>query len=497
MTTIHINTTATKGTINRHIYGHFAEHLGSCIYGGLWVGEDSPIPNVSGIRKAAIDALRRINIPNLRWPGGCFADEYHWRDGIGPRAQRRRMVNSHWGGMVEDNSFGTHEFMQLCELLDCEPYIAGNVGSGTVQEMQDWVEYMTCDGDSTLARERQANGRREPWQLTYFGVGNENWGCGGNMTASEYATVYRRYQTFVRNYGTNQIYKVACGSNDFKYEWTETLMREAGHHMHGLSLHYYTVTGTWAEKGSATHFAEQDWFTTLQKALRMEEIVRQHSAIMDKYDPEKKVGLIVDEWGTWFDVEPGTNPGFLYQQNSMRDALVAGVTLNIFNQQCDRVQMANLAQTVNVLQSLILTDGADFILTPTYHVFDLYQVHQDATLLETMIEGGATYTRGDAAMPQLNVSASRNAEGTVHVTICNLDPTQSANVTLQLPVGTTPGQVSGLLVTAPTMQTHNTFAQPEAVKAVALEGVHTSENRAQVTLPPMSVVAVALSGMAS
>ncbi|MCB0126857.1 MAG: alpha-N-arabinofuranosidase, partial [Caldilineaceae bacterium] len=347
MTTIHINTTTPKGTISRHIYGHFAEHLGQCIYGGLWVGEDSPIPNTQGIRTAALDALRRINIPNLRWPGGCFADEYHWRDGIGPRNQRRRMVNSHWGGVVEDNSFGTHEFMQLCELLDCEPYIAGNVGSGTVQEMQDWVEYLTCNGDSTLARERRANGRQAPWRLKYFGVGNENWGCGGNMTASEYATVYRRYQTYVRNYGENQIYKVACGSNDFRYEWTETLMREAGRHMHGLSLHYYTVTGTWAEKGSATHFGEQDWFTTLQKALRMDEIVRQHGAIMDKYDPEQKVGLIVDEWGTWFDVEPGTNPGFLYQQNTLRDALVAGVTLNIFNQHCDRVHMANLAQTVN------------------------------------------------------------------------------------------------------------------------------------------------------
>jgi alpha-N-arabinofuranosidase len=492
MTTIHINTTAPKGTINRHIYGHFAEHLGSCIYGGLWVGAESPIPNINGVRTAAIEALRRIKIPNLRWPGGCFADEYHWRDGIGPRAQRRRMVNSHWGGVVEDNSFGTHEFMELCALLDCEPYIAGNVGSGTVQEMQDWVEYMTCDGDSTLARERQANGRQEPWSLTYFGVGNENWGCGGNMTASEYATVYRRYQTFVRNYGANKIYKVACGSNDFKYEWTETLMREAGRHMDGLSLHYYTVTGTWAEKGSATEFAEQDWFTTLQKALRMEEIIHQHSAIMDKYDPEKRVGLIVDEWGTWFDVEPGTNPGFLYQQNTLRDALVAGVTLNIFNQQCDRVHMANLAQTVNVLQALILTDGPDFLLTPTYHVFDLYQVHQDAQLLATMIDANGTYTNGEAQIPQLHVSASRDAAGTVNVTICNLDPHHGADVTLSLSAGSTIGELSGRLVTAPTMQTHNTFAQPETIKAVALTGLTKQGDTVQVTLPPMAVAAVAI-----
>lgn len=492
MTQIHINTTASKGTINRHIYGHFAEHLGYCIYGGLWVGENSPIPNTNGIRTAAIDALRRINIPNLRWPGGCFADEYHWRDGIGPREQRRRMVNSHWGGVVEDNSFGTHEFMQLCELLDCEPYIAGNVGSGTVQEMQDWVEYMTCDGDSTLARERQANGRREPWQLKYFGVGNENWGCGGNMTASEYATIYRRYQTYVRNYGENQIYKVACGSNDFKYEWTETLMREAGRHMHGLSLHYYTVTGTWAEKGAATKFVEQDWFTTLQKALRMDEIVRQHGAIMDKYDPEKKVGLIVDEWGTWFDVEPGTNPGFLYQQNTLRDALVAGITLNIFNQHCDRVHMANLAQTVNVLQSLLLTDGQDTLLTPTYHVFDLYQVHQDATLLGTMIEDAATYSHGDDEIPQLSVSASRATEGTVNVTLCNLEPQNDANVTLRLPSGVAGSDITGRIVTAATMQSHNTFADPNQVVARKFTSLEWQGEAIKVILPAKSVVLVSI-----
>ncbi|MCB9149001.1 MAG: alpha-N-arabinofuranosidase [Caldilineaceae bacterium] len=490
MTTIYINTTTAKGTISRHIYGHFAEHLGRCIYGGLWVGEDSPIPNTQGIRTDALAALRRINIPNLRWPGGCFADEYHWRDGIGPRAQRRRTVNTHWGGVVEDNSFGTHEFLQLCELLACEPYIAGNVGSGTVQEMQDWVEYMTFGGDSSLSQERQANGRQEPWPLKYFGVGNENWGCGGNMTSSEYATIYRRYQTYVRSYGDNKIYKVACGSHDFRYEWTETLMAEAGRHMHGLSLHYYTVPGVWAQKGSATEFAEDEWFTTLQKALRMDEIVRNHGAIMDKYDPEKKVGLIVDEWGTWFDVEPGANPGFLYQQNTMRDALVAGLTLNIFNQHCDRVHMANLAQTVNVLQALMLTDGADFLLTPTYHVFDLYQVHQDATLLETMIEHGANYMHGDASIPQLSVSASRNAAGVVHATICNLDPNNSADVTLRLSAGSAITSVSGRLVTAPTMQTHNTFARPDAIQAVALTDMTHDENVVNVSLPPMAVATV-------
>lgn len=492
-TTITIHADQPQGVISRHLYGHFAEHLGSCIYGGLWVGETSPIPNTDGLRNDAIDALRRIKIPNLRWPGGCFADEYHWRDGIGPRSQRRRMVNSHWGGVVEDNSFGTHEFLQLCELLECEPYIAGNVGSGTVQEMQDWVEYMTCGGDSTLARERAANGRAQPWRVKYFGVGNENWGCGGNMTASEYATVYRRYQTFVRNYGDNKLYKIACGASDFNYAWTETLMQEAGRHMHGLSVHYYTVPHTWANKGSATAFGEDDWFITLQKALRMEEIVTNHGAIMDKYDPEKRVGMIVDEWGAWYDVEPGTNPGFLYQQNSLRDALLAGVTLNIFNQHCDRVHMANLAQTVNVLQALLLTNDEQFLVTPTYHVFDLYQVHQDATGLATSIADRVDYTHNGESLPQLSVSASRNEAGVIHVTLCNIDHRQSADLVLNLAGAAQPQSVSGRLVTAPTMQAHNTFAEPDAVKAVALPGLTLAGNTVHVQLPPMAVAVVAIS----
>lgn len=491
-TTITIDTTTAKGAISRHLYGHFAEHLGRCIYEGMWVGEDSPIPNTDGIRNDLLDALRRLHIPNLRWPGGCFADEYHWRYGIGPRPQRARTINTHWGGVIETNEFGTHEFLHLCELLGCEPYIAGNVGSGTVEEMQDWVEYMTFGGNSTVADQRRANGRQEPWRVKYFGVGNENWGCGGHMTAAEYAATYRRYQTYVRNYSENQVYKIACGSNDFNYDWTETLMREAGRHMHGLSLHYYTVPHTWAHKGSATNFTEDEWFLTLQKALRMEEIVTNHSAIMDKYDPEKRVGLIVDEWGTWYDPEPETNPGFLYQQNTLRDALVAGVTLNIFNSHCDRIHMANLAQTVNVLQALILTDGAQFILTPTYHVFDLYQVHQDATLLATTIENGANYVLNGESLPQLSVAASKNAAGAVHVTLCNLDSRAGAEVVLALNGMDAVQRASGRIVTAATMQAHNTFAQPDAVAAATLQSVSHAGRQVTVQLPPMAVAVVAI-----
>ncbi|MFS8572711.1 MAG: alpha-N-arabinofuranosidase, partial [Clostridia bacterium] len=373
-------------TIEKYIYGHFSEHLGRCIYEGYWVGEDSDIPNIRGIRKDVVEALKKLNPPVLRWPGGCFADEYHWMDGIGPREKRPTMVNTHWGGVTENNHFGTHEFMDLCELLGADPYICGNVGSGTVQEMAQWVEYITFDGKSPMADLRRQNGREEPWRLPFFGIGNENWGCGGNMRPEYYADLYRRYQTYVRHFGKNRIYKIACGPNGDDYRWTEVLMREAGAYMDGLSLHYYTVPGTWAKKGSATEFDEDEWFITLKKALRIEELIKRHSAIMDRYDPLKRVGLIVDEWGTWYDVEPGTNPAFLYQQNTVRDALVAGLHLNIFNNHAERVKMANIAQTVNVLQAMILTDGPKMIVTPTYHVFEMYKPHQGATLLPPWVE---------------------------------------------------------------------------------------------------------------
>jgi alpha-N-arabinofuranosidase len=434
------------------------------------------------------DALRRIRIPNLRWPGGCFADDYHWQDGIGPRADRKRTVNSHWGGVIENNHFGTHEFLYLCELLDCEPYVAGNVGSGSPQEMQEWVEYMTFGGASTLADQRRQNGREEPWRVRYFGVGNENWGCGGHMTAEHYADVYRRYQTYVRSYGENRVYKVACGASDFNYHWTEVMMREAARHMDGLSLHYYTVTHTWEDKGSATEFTEDDWFLTLQKALRMDKIVTKHSEIMDRYDPDKRVGLLVDEWGTWHNVEQGTHPGFLYQQNTLRDALVAGVTLNIFNRHCDRVHMANLAQTINVLQALILTQEDQFLLTPTYHVFDMYQVHQGAGLLETRVENEAGYVHGGERLPQVSVSASRDETGRVHVSLCNLDPASSAWVQLSLAGAGSIGQVSGRILTAGEMNAHNTFERPENLGPVPFQSFSTTGSTVIAELDAMSVV---------
>ncbi|MGG4096582.1 alpha-N-arabinofuranosidase [Paenibacillus lautus] len=485
---ITIHSDVSKGKINRNIYGHFSEHLGRCIYEGIWVGEDSPIPNTEGIRNDVLEALKQLNIPVLRWPGGCFADEYHWKDGVGPRENRKQMVNTHWGGVVENNHFGTHEFLRLCELLGCEPYISGNVGSGTVQEMSEWVEYMTFDGVSPMAAWRQENGREKPWNVKYFGVGNENWGCGGNMRPEYYADLYRRYQTYVRNYGDNKIYKIACGPNVDDYRWMETVMREAHPFMDAISLHYYTIPGEfWTGKGPATGFSEQEWFTTMKKALHMDELITRHSAIMDQYDPNKRIGLIVDEWGTWFDVEPGTNPGFLYQQNTIRDALVAGLTLNIFHEHNDRVVMANIAQVVNVLQSVVLTEGEKMILTPTYHVFDMYKVHQDAERLATNYSG-VDYEMDGEKIPQVSVTASKDQAGKIHVSLCNVSHTEQSDVTIQLRgLNGEVSKIVGQQLASDSLDAHNTFESPETLRPTTFHAFEQERDVLRAKLAPMSV----------
>ncbi|HRI78920.1 MAG TPA: alpha-L-arabinofuranosidase C-terminal domain-containing protein, partial [Cyclobacteriaceae bacterium] len=362
---------ATK--ISKHIYGHFSEHLGRCIYGGFYVGDKSTIPNTNGVRKDVVDALKKMKIPNLRWPGGCFADTYHWKDGIGPKEKRPSMVNTWWGGVTEDNSFGTHEFLNMCELLGAEPYLSANVGSGTVQEVAEWVQYVNFDGTSPMSILRNQNGREKAWKVKYWGVANEAWGCGGNMTPEYYANIYRQYATFMNNYSRDyRLFRIASGASDDDYNWTEVLMKNIPHNMlDGVGVHHYSVID-WKKKGSATNFSEQEYFASMTKALQMEELVTRHATIMDKYDPMKKIAMVVDEWGGWYDVEPNTNPGFLYQQNSIRDAILAGATLNIFNNHADRVRMANLAQTINVLQAVILTNEEKMLLTPTYHVLEMY-----------------------------------------------------------------------------------------------------------------------------
>jgi len=486
-----LNADIKKGQINKNIYGHFSEHLGRCIYEGIWVGEDSAIPNINGFRTDVVEALKNLKIPVLRWPGGCFADEYHWKDGIGPKENRPYMVNTHWGGVVENNHFGTHEFMELCEMIGAQPCICGNVGSGTVQEMQQWVEYMTFDGKSPMADLRRSNGKEDSWSLKYFGVGNENWGCGGNMRPEYYADLYKRYATYIRNFGKDKIYKIAGGASVDDYHWTEVLMREAGTWMNGLSLHYYTrVSKDWTIKGSATEFEENEWFSVMQNALYMEELVTRHSHIMDQYDPEKKVGLIVDEWGTWFTVEPGTNPGFLYQQNTLRDALVAGIHLNLFNNHCDRVQMANIAQTVNVLQAVVLTEGGGMILTPTYHIFDMFKVHQEAQLLSVDFES-PEYTYNGEKIPQLSVSSSLDKDGKIHVSICNLNPVQDIDIDIDIR-GKTAKSVSGKILTSQAMNSKNTFEDSNNVKIDVFGNTQLENNHVKGKIPSKSVVVLEL-----
>jgi alpha-N-arabinofuranosidase len=478
--------------ISKDIYGHFSEHLGTCIYGGLWVGMDSKIPNSYGIRNDVLFALREIKVPNLRWPGGCFADTYHWRDGIGPQNRRATIVNIHWGGVTEDNSFGTHEFMKLTELLGCDAYINGNVGSGTVREMSEWVEYLTSDSDSPMTRLRKENGQEKPWKVKYWAIGNENWGCGGNMTAEFYTSIMRQYSTYLGSLGGNRLYRVACGPYDFNYSWTETLMKDerSRNMFQGISLHYYSVVDGWNVKGSATKFDEREWFETFRLNYKMDEILTGHKAIMDRYDPEKRKGLIVDEWGNWFQVEPGTSPGFLYQQNSMRDAITAAIHLNIFNNHADRVKVANLAQMVNVLQSVILTKDDKMVLTPTYYVFKMFRVHQDAKLLTTDMRC-ENYTYKEKNIPAITASASVDAEGKIHITLANLNPSKEITVTCPL-IGDNFKSVTGEVLTASEMTAFNSFEKPDVVKPASFSGFKMKDNVLTITLPAKSVVAIEL-----
>lgn len=473
------------------IYGQFAEHLGTGIYGGIWVGENSSIPNTRGIRNDVIDALRKLKVPVIRWPGGCFADEYHWKDGIGPRDQRPGMINNNWGGVVENNAFGTHEFMDFCELIGAQPYICGNLGSGSVQEMKEWDEYMTSDAQSPMANLRRANGRDKPWKVKYFAVGNENWGCGGRMTPEYYCDNYNRYSAFLKDYSGNKLTRVACGPGEGDYNWTQVCMDRISNIIDALSLHSYTLpTGDWSHKGSATDFDESEWFATLKRTLRMETLLNGHSAIMDKTDPEKRIAIFVDEWGTWCDPTPGSNPGFLQQQNSLRDAVLAAINLHIFQAHADRVRMANIAQMINVLQAMILTDGPKMVCTPTYYTFEMLNVHQGATYLPVKLQC-PDYSYGDDSMPAVSAGASRDSNGLIHISFANVDPNNAIEVSCTFE-GASEGSVSGRVLTADTINAYNTFDNPDAVSPVAFDGATIQDGVLKVTLPSKSVVILEL-----
>ena len=500
MTTAVINLDLPGAKISRHLYGHFSEHLGRCIYGGIWVGEDSGIPNVRGIRSDVVEALRELNIPNLRWPGGCFADEYHWRDGVGPRDQRPSMVNTHWGNVVEDNSFGTHEFMDLCDQLGAEPYICGNVGSGTVREMADWVEYLTRGGTAPMSELRRANGRDEPWRVPFWGIGNESWGCGGNMRPEHYVDLARQYSTFCREHDGNELYKIACGANVDDYHWTEVLMKTLGdlgcgcnprHFFDAISLHNYTHPGEWEPKHSATEFDADDYYDTLRAARRTEELIARHATIMDVYDPTKRIGLVLDEWGTWFEATPGTNPRFLEQQNTMRDALVAAVHFDGFHRHADRLVMANIAQTVNVLQAVLLTDGEALVRTPTFHVFEMNKGHQDADALAVQWRD-ALPTQQVAGGELDLVSASASVRGdTTLVSVSNLDIDAEHSVEFDLRGRAVRGVTARILASGAASD-HNTGDAPDTVRPARFEGAAVEGGRLRLTLPASSFVTVEL-----
>jgi alpha-N-arabinofuranosidase len=487
---LHADKTGEK--INRHVYGHFAEHLGRCIYDGFYVGENNRrIPHIKGIRADIIHALKNLQIPNLRWPGGCFADTYHWKDGIGPKQSRPGMINRWWGNVCEDNSFGTHDFLDLCETLEAEPYIAANAGSGTVQELTEWVQYTNFEGVSPMSSLRKKNGRDQPWKVKYWGIGNEAWGCGGNMSAEYYANIYRQYATFMTGWSnTEKLFRIASGANSADYHWTEILMRNIPHTlMEGIGLHHYAVKD-WNNKGSSTGFSNEQYLETIKSALRMDEIIMRHSAVMDDLDPKNKVALVVDEWGTWYDADPGTNPHFLSQQNTMRDAVIAGLTFNIFNKHCARLKMANLAQTVNVLQAVILTQEEKMWCTPTYYVMEMFKVHQDAALVPLHLRSGG-YLTADEKIPVISASASRDKEGTVHVTLVNMHPVNVEEIFIDINGATFSG-IKGTILTSARIDDHNTTDHPVKVQSKVFEDLRMDDKNLEFSLPPFSVCLLSL-----
>ena len=486
-------------TINRNIFGQFAENLGHGLYEGIWVGPDSKIPNTRGIRNDVVTALRALNVPNVRWPGGCFADEYHWRKGIGSADKRPATLNSTWGNVIDTNAFGTDEFMDFLNQIGSEAYVSANVGSGTPQEAAEWLEYLTAAAPTALAKERAANGHPEPYKVGFLGIGNESWSCGGAMTADYYLSQLKIYSHFVRNMnpaqqGKDEMFKIAVGPGFPETEWTEAIMKAWQHHdwswdFNGLSLHWYTVPTGWPPSMSSTTFGVDDYAKTLKSTLFMDEFLRKQEAVMNKYDPQKKVALVVDEWGAWLAPLPGTNPHFLIQQNSLRDAILATLNLNIFARHADRVRMANIAQMINVLQSMILTDKEKMVLTPTYYVYKMYVPFQDATFVPITFDAG-TYTQGSVTLPRLDAIAAKDKSGKLWLEVTNIDPQHSAEIAIDL-TGSAAKSAHGETLTAPAVDSINTFDTPHTIMPKPIAAT-IEDGKLTLKLEPKSVTVVLL-----
>ncbi len=494
-----VDTTKPGPNISRHLFGQFAEHLGTGVYEGIWVGPDSKIPNTRGIRNDVANALRELKVPNVRWPGGCFADEYHWRNGIGTK--RGVTLNPTWGGVIEPNTFGTHEFMDFVDQIGSEAFLSINLGSGTVNEAADWIEYMTSEPQTDLAKQRAANGHPKPYKVPFLGIGNESWDCGGNMSPDFYLSQLKMYARFVRNFdpaqqGDKKMLRIAVGPGGTEQrfvEWTETVMkgwkaRQWSWDMEGLSLHNYTVIN-WEKKHSATDFGEKEYAEILKKTLEINGLLDTHVGIMNKYDPEKKIALVVDEWGAWYAPTPGTNPGFLVQQNSQRDAVLAALNINIFARRADRIRMANIAQMVNVLQAMILTDKEKMLLTPTYHVFKMYIPFQDATFVPVTFNAG-NYAHAGISLPRVDAIAARGKDGKLWVAITNLDANRAAEIDLKS-VGANARSATGQTLTSPKVDSINTFDRPKTVEPTPISA-QASSGKLVLNVPARSVTVVSL-----
>ncbi|HYK89980.1 MAG TPA: alpha-L-arabinofuranosidase C-terminal domain-containing protein [Acidobacteriota bacterium] len=475
---IRINADVGIGTIRPELHGHFAEHLGSCTYGGLWVGKDSRIPNIDGYRKQAVEYLRELGIPVLRWPGGCFADDYHWRDGIGPREKRPRTVNIHWGNYTEDNSFGTHEFVGLCRLIGAEPYFAGNVGSGTPEELRDWVEYCNFPSGSALSDERVRNGSREPFRISYWGIGNENWGCGGNMTPEEYAAQYRRFAGYVRGFGNTRPFPIACGPNGNDTDWSRRFLdaMKGRRYPSGFAMHFYS-----GGKNVSTSFTIEAMQEQLSSFAKVEQAIKQQRALMDGYDPERRMGLLVDEWGVWDRMVPEEEKryGRLWQQITVRSAVAAALGLNVFHRQADKLIMCNIAQIVNVLHSMLLTYEDQCIRTPAYYAFELLKAHRAKI---------AVHVENDDTTP-LGLSASASVkEKELVLSLVNPKHDTGTKVSCSL-TGAAALSGKARILNDTDFNACNTFEYPDRIVPKD-HAVEVEASRIRVELPPMSIVTV-------